>query len=68
MDAALRAGLFPPFACQQGVCASCRATVKSGRVLMLNHEALSPLEADQQGILTCTAAAISAETVISFDE
>ncbi len=68
LDAALRAGLLPPFACQQGVCASCRATVKSGCVLMLNHQALSPLEADQQGILTCTAAAISAETVISFDQ
>ena len=35
---------------------------------MLNHEASTPLEADQQNVLTCTAAAISAETVISFDE
>ena len=68
LDAALRAGLFPPFACQEGVCASCKATVKSGRVVMLNHEALTPLEADQRNILTCTAAAISNETVVSFDE
>lgn len=68
LDAALRAGLLPPFACQQGVCASCKATVKTGRVMMLNHEALTPLEADQRNILTCTAAAISAETFISFDE
>lgn len=68
LDAALRAGLFPPFACQEGVCASCKATVKKGRVVMLKHEVLTPLEADQQSILTCTAAAISAETVISFDE
>lgn len=68
LDAALRAGLFPPFACQEGVCASCKATVVSGRVVMLKHDALTPLEADQQSILTCTAAAISAETVISFDE
>ncbi|MBA4122789.1 MAG: 2Fe-2S iron-sulfur cluster binding domain-containing protein [Acidobacteria bacterium] len=68
LDAALRAGLFPPFACQEGVCASCKATVKSGRILMLKHEALTPLEADQQNIFTCTAAAISDETVVSFDE
>ncbi len=68
LDAALRAGLLPPFACQQGVCASCKATVKSGRVLMLGHEALTPLEADQQSILTCTAAAVSGNTVVSFDE
>ncbi len=68
LDAALRAGLFPPFACQEGVCASCKATVKSGCVVMLKHEALTPLEADQQNILTCTAAAISENTVVSFDE
>lgn len=68
LDAALRAGLFPPFACQEGVCASCKATVKSGSVVMLKHEALTPLEADQQNILTCTAVAISENTVISFDE
>lgn len=68
LDSALRAGHFPPFACQQGVCASCKATVVSGRVLMLSHEALTPLEADQQSILTCTAAAVSDETVVSFDE
>ena len=68
LDAALRTGLFPPFACQEGVCASCKATVKSGRVVMLNHEALTPLEADQRNILTCTAAAISDSTVVSFDE
>ncbi len=68
LDAALRAGLFPPFACQEGVCASCKATLKSGRVVMLKHEALTPLEADQRNILTCTAAATSAETTVSFDE
>ncbi len=68
LDSALRVGVFPPFACQQGVCASCKATVVSGRVLMLSHEALTPLEADQQIILTCTAAAVSDETVVSFDE
>ena len=68
LDAALRAGLFPPFACQEGVCASCKATVLSGRVMMLKHEALTPLEADQQCILTCTAAAIADDTVVSFDK
>ncbi len=67
LDAALRAGLFPPFACQEGVCSSCKATLKSGRVVMLKHEALTPLETDQQTILTCTAAAVSNETVVSFD-
>ncbi len=68
LDAALRAGLFPPFACQEGVCASCKASLKSGRVRMLKHEALTPLEADQRNILTCTAAVISDKATVSFDE
>lgn len=68
LDAALRAGLLPPFACQQGVCSSCKAKVVRGRVWMLKHEALTSLEADQRNILTCTAVAVSAEVVISFDE
>lgn len=68
LDAALRAGLFPPFACQEGVCASCKASLKSGRIRMLKHEALTPLEVDQQSILTCTATAIANKTVVSFDD
>ena len=68
LDAALRAGLFPPFACQEGVCSSCKAAVKSGRVRMLKHEALTPLEADQRNILTCTAVAIADNTVVSFGD
>lgn len=68
LDAVLRAGLLPPFACQEGVCASCKAKVVSGRVRMLKHEALTPLEADQRNFLTCTAVAVSGETLISFDE
>ena len=68
LDAALRAGLFSPFACQEGVCASCKASLKSGRIRMWKHEALTPLEADQQNILTCTAAVISGEATVTFDE
>lgn len=68
LDAALRGGLNPPFACQEGVCASCKAALKEGRVMMRRHEALTPLEVDQRNILTCTAKPISEETVVSFDE
>ncbi len=68
LDAALRAGLNPPFACQEGVCASCKAALKEGRVMMRKYEALTPLEVDQRNILTCTAKPISEETVVSFDE
>ena len=68
LDAALRGGLAPTFACQQGVCASCKATLKAGRVRMRLHEAITALEVDQREILTCQSIPVSAETVINFDE
>lgn len=68
LDAALRAGLTPPFACQQGVCASCKASLKSGRVRMEHHEALNSLEIDQGTILTCQAVPVSERVCVSFDE
>ncbi len=68
LDTALRAGLTPPFACQQGVCASCKAALKAGRVRMRLHEAITALEVEQREILTCQSIPVSAETVINFDE
>ena len=68
LDAALRAGFTPPFACQQGVCASCKASLKHGRVRMPHHEALNSLEIDQGTILTCQAAPVSEKVSVSFDE
>ena len=67
LDAALRAGLTPPFACQQGVCASCKATIKQGRVGMQHHEALNSLEINQGTILTCQAVPLSENVHVSFD-
>ena len=66
LDAALRTGLVPPFACQVGVCASCKATVTRGRVQMLRHEALTPLDVDQRCVLTCTAVPVSDEVVVRY--
>lgn len=66
LDAALRAGALPPFSCQQGVCASCKATVDRGQVRMWRHEALTPLEADQRCILACTAVPLSSDVSVTF--
>ena len=68
LDAALRAGLTPLFACQQGVCASCKATLKYGRVRMQHHEALTSLEIDQGTILTCQAVPVSEKVSVRFEE
>lgn len=66
LDAALRGGALPPFSCQEGVCASCKATVERGQVRMWRHEALTPLEADQTCILACTAVPLSSEVSVTF--
>ena len=68
LDAALRAGLTPPFACQQGECASCKASLQHGRVRMRHHEALNSLEIDQGTILTCQAVPVSEMVSVRFDQ
>ncbi len=67
LDAALRAGLNPPYACQVGVCASCKATLVSGCVEVLRHEALTQLEVEQHCILACQTVARSKTVTVSFD-
>jgi ferredoxin-NADP reductase len=67
LDAMMRVGLNPPFACQQGVCASCKASLLSGSVTMPLHEALTPLDLEQNAILTCQAFPSSETLTVSFE-
>jgi len=67
LDAAMRAGINAPHACQQGVCAACQATLESGRVRLHLHHALTQLETDQRSIFTCQAVPLSKETIVNFD-
>lgn len=53
LDAALDAGYDPPFACQEGVCCTCRAKLKSGLVAMDEREGLSDEELADGFVLTC---------------
>lgn len=53
LEAAIEAGLDPPFACQEGICTTCRAKLYSGTVRMKEREGLSDEEIEQHYILTC---------------
>jgi ring-1,2-phenylacetyl-CoA epoxidase subunit PaaE len=53
LEAAQDAGLDPPYSCTVGVCTTCRARLKSGKVSMDEREGLSDAEIDQGYILTC---------------
>ena len=53
LHAARRAGLSPPFSCEQGNCATCMALVTEGTVTMRTNNALSPDEVAEGWVLTC---------------
>ncbi|MFN8922988.1 MAG: 2Fe-2S iron-sulfur cluster-binding protein, partial [Sphingobacteriia bacterium] len=53
LDAAIGARLDPPYACQEGICSTCRAKVHSGLVQMVEREGLSDEEVEAGYVLTC---------------
>ncbi|HZU47312.1 MAG TPA: ferredoxin--NADP reductase [Mycobacterium sp.] len=53
LDSARRAGLAPPFSCEQGNCGTCMARLIEGHVTMRNNEALTEDEVEEGYILTC---------------
>jgi ring-1,2-phenylacetyl-CoA epoxidase subunit PaaE len=55
LGAGLEAGIDPPFACQMGICTTCRAKLLEGTVHMDETEGLTNDELDQNYILTCQA-------------
>ena len=66
LDRAIKEGLDPPFACQLGICTTCRAKVHSGAVEMDETEGLSDAEIEEGYILTCQAHPLSADCVVEY--
>ena len=67
LDTARRAGLSPPFSCEQGNCATCMAHLDHGSATMRVNNALSPDEVGTGWVLTCQALPSSAEVVVDYD-
>ena len=68
LDGALAAGADLPFACKGGVCATCRARLLEGEVVMDSNYALEKDELDAGFILTCQSHPRSPKLVIDFDQ
>ena len=68
LQAGLQAGMPLPYACQAGVCCTCRAKVIEGEVRMAKNYTLQDDEIAQGFVLTCQAHPLSDEVTISFDE
>ncbi len=56
-----------PFSCRSGACASCRAQVISGEVVMDRNWALNAEEVASGQILTCQSHPVSADVEITYD-
>jgi ring-1,2-phenylacetyl-CoA epoxidase subunit PaaE len=67
LKAGLRQGIDLRYGCQGGVCASCRAHLRSGQVDMHAHYGLEDYEIERGFILTCQSFPRTNELVVDFD-
>ncbi|WP_433705686.1 2Fe-2S iron-sulfur cluster-binding protein [Paraburkholderia sacchari] len=68
LEAAVRAGLNPPFSCQEGMCASCMCQVIEGSVHLRRNEALDSGDLKRGWTLSCQAVPTSAHVRIKYPE
>jgi ring-1,2-phenylacetyl-CoA epoxidase subunit PaaE len=67
LDAALEAGLDPPYSCAGGACGTCRAKVLLGRAVMDQNHVLDDDEVERGYVLTCQAHPVTDEVRIDYD-
>lgn len=67
LQAALRQGNDPPFSCQVGACATCRAILKQGQVEMDEDSALTEEEMQEGYILTCQSHPLTDDCIVNYD-
>ena len=68
LETARRAGLKPPFSCEQGNCATCMALVKTGSATMRTNNALTDEEVAEGWVLTCQALPVGSEVAVEYDD
>lgn len=66
--AAIASDLDPPHACLEGICASCRARVLEGDVVMEDALGLSRKDREAGYILACQSRPVTAKVILSFDD
>ena len=66
LQAAMDAGLDPPYSCQAGICTSCMAHLKSGTIAMDENEGLSSRELEEGYVLTCQCHPLSDGVEIEY--
>ncbi|MFD0364717.1 2Fe-2S iron-sulfur cluster-binding protein [Nocardia sp. GCM10030253] len=67
LQAARRAGLTPPFSCEQGNCATCMAVLTEGTATMAVNDALTEDEVADGYVLTCQAVPDGPATTVRYE-
>ncbi|MCL4163559.1 UNVERIFIED_CONTAM: hypothetical protein GTU68_000865 [Idotea baltica] len=67
LDIGLAKGIDLPFACQGGVCCTCRAKVTKGKVDMRQNFSLGDSEVAEGYVLTCQSHPVGEDTIIDYD-
>jgi 3-ketosteroid 9alpha-monooxygenase subunit B len=68
LAAARRAGLEPPFSCEEGYCSCCMARLASGRVKMAANDCLTPELLAEGWVLTCQARCVGGDVRIEYPD
>lgn len=66
LQAVIDAGFDPPYACQEGICSTCRGKVHSGLVQLDFRDGLSDEELQAGYVLTCQTFPVSEDVFIEF--
>jgi len=68
LEAAIKAGIDPPYSCRGGVCTTCRAKLTEGKVSMDSNFALTDEEINDGYILTCQAHPLTKTLKVNYDD
>jgi 3-ketosteroid 9alpha-monooxygenase subunit B len=68
LAAVRRAGLEPPFSCEEGYCSCCMAKLRKGEVVMAANDCLTPELVDEGWVLTCQSRCVSGDIEIEYPD
>jgi len=68
LHAARRAGLDPPFSCEEGYCSCCMAKLVSGKVEMAANDCLTPELLAEGWVLTCQSRCVSKGVKLEYPD
>lgn len=68
VDAAAGHGIYLPYSCKGGVCATCRCHVREGEVTMATNYGLEPWEVKAGYVLACQSRPVSDAVLLDYDK